>query len=48
MLYLASQSPQRSTLLSGANIALHLINSNCDEEAIVHDHPQATAIERAL
>lgn len=48
MLYLASQSPQRSALLSKAGIEFTLINSSCDEEAIVHDHPQATAIERAL
>ncbi len=48
MLYLASQSPQRSALLEKAGISFSIVSSSCDEESINLPHPQATAIERAL
>ena len=48
MLYLASQSPQRSALLSAANIAFTLVTSDADEDQIQLPHPQALAVERSL
>ena len=48
MLYLASQSPQRSSLLSQAHVPFALVESACVEEEIHLPHPQATAIERAI
>lgn len=48
MLYLASQSPQRSALLEQAQIPFTVVSSDCDEDSIMLPHPQATAIERAM
>ena len=47
MLYLASQSPQRATLLARAAVVFTVISSSCDEETIQSPIPQALAIERA-
>jgi septum formation protein len=47
MIYLASQSPQRSQLLTEAGLAFQVVTSACDEEAIAVPHPQACAVERA-
>lgn len=47
MLYLASQSPQRSLLLAKASIPFEIVHSEGDEEDINLPHPQAMAVERA-
>ena len=47
MLYLASQSPQRATLLTRAAVVFTVIHSSCDEETISAPLPQALAIDRA-
>ena len=47
MLYLASQSPQRSLLLAKAHIPYEVIASTGDEDGIHLPHPQAMALERA-
>ncbi len=47
MLYLASQSPQRATLLTRAAVVFTVIPSSCDEETITAPLPQALAIDRA-
>ena len=47
MLYLASQSPQRATLLTRATVRFAIVPSSCNEEDISAPVPQALAIERA-
>ncbi len=47
MLYLASQSPQRRTLLAQAQIAFEIVPSSCDEESIKLADPVACAQARA-
>jgi septum formation protein len=47
VLYLASQSPQRATLLTRAAVVFTIIPSGCDEETITAPLPQALAIDRA-
>lgn len=47
MLYLASQSPQRATLLTRATVQFTVVPSSCREEEITSPLPQALAIERA-
>ncbi len=47
MLYLASQSPQRATLLTRASVAFTIVASSCREDDIALPLPQALAIERA-
>ncbi len=47
MLYLASQSPQRATLLTRAAVTFTVVASSCREDDIALPLPQALAIERA-
>lgn len=47
MLYLASQSPQRATLLTRAAVQFTIVASSCREDDIAAPVPQALAIERA-
>lgn len=47
MLYLASQSPQRATLLTRASVAFTVVVSSCREDDVTSPLPQALAIERA-
>ncbi len=47
VLFLASQSPQRSRLLKAAGIPFTVVTSECDEDAIVHSDPKVLALERA-
>ena len=47
MLFLASQSPQRSDLLLRAGIDFEVIPSTADESLITIPHPLAQASERA-
>jgi len=47
VLYLASQSPQRATLLTRAAVRFTIVASGCREDDIVAPVPQALAIERA-
>ena len=47
MLYLASQSPQRATLLARASVVFTVVASSCREDDIVSPLPQALALERA-
>lgn len=47
MLYLASQSPQRSALLHQAQLAFEIVSSSCDEESIKHADPHTCAMARA-
>jgi septum formation protein len=47
VLHLASQSPQRASLLMRARIVFSVVESHCDEESIHHAHPQMLALERA-
>jgi septum formation protein len=47
VLYLASQSPQRATLLTRAAVRFTVVPSSCNEEDISAPVPQALAIERA-
>ncbi len=47
MLYLASRSPQRATLLARAAVLFTVVPSACREDDIASPLPQALAIERA-
>lgn len=47
MLYLASQSPQRATLLRQASLAFTVVASVCDEDTIAAADPAALAVARA-
>lgn len=47
MLYLASQSPQRATLLARASVVFTVVASSCREDDIAAPLPQALALERA-
>jgi septum formation protein len=47
VLYLASQSPQRATLLARASVVFTIVASSCREDDIAAPVPQALAIERA-
>ncbi|MHC5068441.1 MAG: Maf family protein [Planctomycetota bacterium] len=47
MIYLASQSPQRSDLLRSAGLAFTVIASDGDEDTIAATDPLTTALERA-
>lgn len=47
MLYLASRSPQRATLLARAGVVFAVVPCPCDEDTITLPVPQALAIERA-
>lgn len=47
VLYLASRSPQRAILLTRAGIRFTVVDSTCDEEAIVCADPRELALERA-
>lgn len=47
VIYLASRSPQRASLLTRAGVPFQVVTSRCDEEAIRLPLPQALAIERA-
>jgi len=47
VLYLASQSPQRATLLTRAAVRFTVVASSCREDDIAIPLPQALAIERA-
>ena len=47
MLYLASQSPQRSQLLRKAGVPFAVVPSDCDEETISAPAAQVLALDRA-
>lgn len=47
MLYLASQSPQRSAILASTGVAYRVVASAADEDHIVDPNPLAMALARA-
>lgn len=47
MIHLASRSPQRCALLQNAGLALCVVPSDCDEDAIQAPLPKLLALERA-
>lgn len=48
MILLASRSPQRSMLLTRADIAFDVVSTDCTEEAIGGQSPEHLAVERAI